>query len=155
MNINNVVFDMDGTFCDLYGVDNWLEKITSSDCSPFYEAQPLVDISTLQVVIERIKAKGGKAILNTWLPLDATKEFKREVRKAKRQWVKYHELQFDEIHIISYGTPKSRCIAKKGYSREDTILVDDNLSVVKKWKDKFPYAILASGNWIETLLVIL
>ena len=34
-------FDMDGTFVDLYGVENWLDDLTNSRTRPYEIAKPL------------------------------------------------------------------------------------------------------------------
>ena len=36
--MKQIWFDMDGTLADLYGVENWLEKLRASDPSPYAEA---------------------------------------------------------------------------------------------------------------------
>ena len=38
-------FDMDGTFVDLYGVDNWLDDLINEKTRPYDEAKPLVNLA--------------------------------------------------------------------------------------------------------------
>ena len=33
--MRTIWFDMDGTIANLYGVDNWLDKLHASDASPY------------------------------------------------------------------------------------------------------------------------
>ena len=40
--IDSIIFDMDGTIADLYGVDDWLTKLRNEDISPYLECEPLV-----------------------------------------------------------------------------------------------------------------
>ena len=40
-------FDMDGTFVDLYGVDNWLDDLINEKTRPYDEAKPLVNLARL------------------------------------------------------------------------------------------------------------
>ena len=45
--IKEIVFDLDGSIVDLYGVPNWLEKIRAYDPTPYQTAKPLVDMAEL------------------------------------------------------------------------------------------------------------
>ena len=36
--IKEIVFDMDGTIADLYGVENWLPKLRAYDPTPYQTA---------------------------------------------------------------------------------------------------------------------
>ena len=51
-------FDMDGTIADLYGVDNWLAKLNASDPSPYIEAKPLLNLSTLARRLNKLLRDG-------------------------------------------------------------------------------------------------
>ena len=54
---------------------------------------------------------------------NSTKEYNREVRKAKREWLKQNGIIVDEIHIVKYGTPKHQ-VTKA--NKETQLLFDDD-----------------------------
>ena len=39
-----LVFDMDGTIANLYGVENWLEDLRSFNPRPYIVAEPMYDM---------------------------------------------------------------------------------------------------------------
>ena len=39
-----LVFDMDGTLCDFYGVEGWLNCLMAEDVRPYVEARPFYDM---------------------------------------------------------------------------------------------------------------
>lgn len=126
-----LVFDMDGTIADFYGVANWLGYIESQNPTPYIIAKPLYDMSLLVGILEILKFKGWQIIVTSWLAKDSTKEFDREVRQAKREWLAQYNFPFDEIHLVKYGTTKANCTRKLGGFQ---VLVDDNAQVRKGWK---------------------
>lgn len=129
--MSNIYFDMDGTIADLYGVENWLEKILEENESPFIEALPLCDMDILSNFINETQAKGYSVGVITWSPLNARKEYKLRVKRAKEKWLATHlpDVEFDNIHVISYGVPK----AKYNEYGEDAILFDDDREVLSNW----------------------
>ena len=62
----NIWFDMDGTFVDLYGVENWLEKLHNFDASPYREAKPLVSFPVFARTLNKLSKKGWKINIVTW-----------------------------------------------------------------------------------------
>lgn len=125
-----LVFDMDGTIADFYGVDGWLEDLQNSNPRPYIMAKPLWDMNMLKVMLEILKAEGWKIVVTTWLAKDSTKEFDEVVRVAKRDWLKRYDFPFDEIHLVKYGTTKANCTRKLGGIQ---ILFDDNDKVRSGW----------------------
>lgn len=125
-----LVFDMDGTIADFYGVDGWLEDLQNSNPRPYIMAKPLWDMNMLKVMLEILKAEGWKIVVTTWLAKDSTKEFDEVVRVAKRDWLKRYDFPFDEIHLVKYGTTKANCTRKLGGIQ---ILFDDNDKVRNGW----------------------
>lgn len=123
-----IYFDMDGTIASLYDVDNWLEKLHSSDASPYREAKPLCNMQTLNDLCEQFTAHGVTIGVISWLAKGSTKEYDREVRAAKREWLKKHFPCAQEIHLVKYGTTKLKAANKK-----NSVLVDDNEQVRKGW----------------------
>lgn len=125
-----LVFDMDGTIADLYGVENWLEDLRAENPRPYKIAKPLYDTDTLNLVLDILKTQGWKIIITTWLAKGASKDYDRLVREAKLAWLEKVGFPYDEIHLVKYGTTKANCTRKyKGYQ----ILVDDNADIRKGW----------------------
>lgn len=132
MNENKaIVFDMDGTIADFYGVANWLQYLEEKNPTPYIVAEPLVDMLKLNSLLNVLKSHGWKVIVTSWLAGGSTKEFDEKVRKAKLEWLARYDFPFDEIHLVKYGTTKANCTRKHGGYQ---ILVDDNEKVRKGWK---------------------
>jgi len=125
-----LVFDMDGTIADLYGVDNWLEDLRAENPRPYEMAKPLYNMPALNDVIRLLKIQGWRVVVTTWLAKDATKDYDKLVREAKLAWLEKYNFPYDEIHLVKYGTTKANCTRKLGGLQ---ILVDDNEAVRKGW----------------------
>ena len=121
-------FDMDGTIADLYGVENWLEKLTNSDASPYAEAKPLLRMASLARVLNRLQRNGYEIGIISWLAKYGSTEYNEMVIEAKKNWLKIHlkSVKFDHIDIVKYGTPKE--MGRNG------ILFDDEEQNRKNWK---------------------
>ena len=125
-----IVFDMDGTIVDFYGVEGWFDDLHASNPRPYEIAKPLVDMVVLNKLLELLKAQGWTICVTSWLANGSSKEFDKLVRIAKRKWLTKYDFPYDEIHLVKYGTTKANCTRHhKGYQ----ILVDDNESVRKGW----------------------
>ena len=125
-----IYFDMDGTIADLYGTEDWLPRLRNEDATPYAEARPLCDMIALTNILIEAKAQGYGVGIITWLSKDATKEYKKAIKKAKKQWLtNYLGIEFDEAHFIQYGTRKDYVAKdKKG------IIFDDDKMVRLWWK---------------------
>lgn len=126
-----LVFDMDGTIADLYGVKGWLEDLRAYNPRPYVKAKPLYDMDALNGILNALKEQGWTIAVTTWLAKDSTKAYDDEVRKAKLEWLEKYNFPYDEIHLVKYGTTKANCTRKLGLGQ---ILVDDNEKVRKGWK---------------------
>lgn len=126
-----LVFDMDGTIADLYGVKGWLEDLRAYNPRPYVKAKPLYDMDTLNGILNALKEQGWTIAVTTWLAKDSTKAYDDEVRKAKLEWLEKYNFPYDEIHLVKYGTTKANCTRKLGLGQ---ILIDDNEKVRKGWK---------------------
>lgn len=126
-----LVFDMDGTIADLYGVKGWLEDLRAYNPRPYVKAKPLYDMDALNGILNALKEQGWTIAVTTWLAKDSTKAYDNEVRKAKLEWLEKYDFPYDEIHLVKYGTTKANCTRKLGLGQ---ILVDDNEKVRKGWK---------------------
>lgn len=119
-----LVFDMDGTLADFYGVKGWLECLENSDATPYKIAKPLVNFEELNSLLRELQLLGYKIVITSWLAKNSTDEFDKKVREVKKDWLKKYGMPVDEIHLVKYGTPKQYC--SKG---DIQILFDDNADV--------------------------
>ena len=125
-----IVFDMDGTIADLYGVENWLPMLRAEDDTPYRVAEPLFDMDLLIELLEIIKDMGWTIAVTSWLAMNGSKKYNNKVREAKKNWLKQYNFPLDEIHLVKYGTTKADCTRKKA---DYQILVDDNEEIRKGW----------------------
>ena len=111
MNIREINFDMDGTIANLYGVDGWLDYLMDKDVTPYATARPLVNLSALARVLNRLQRNGYKVCVISWLAKGNDKEYDERVANAKVAWLAKHlpSVRWDKISIVPYGTPKSTC----------------------------------------------
>ena len=125
-----IMFDMDGVLAGLYDVPNWLEYLIANDPTPYRVAQPLVNMSHLARLLNRLQADGWHIGIVSWLSKNATVEYNDAVTLAKREWLARHlkSVHWDEIKIIPYGTPKQEVVDVVG-----GILFDDEIPNRKNW----------------------
>lgn len=145
-----LVFDMDGTIANFYGVDGWLEDLQSENARPYEVAEPMYNMNALGSLLEMLKAQGWHIVVTSWLAKNSSKEYKEMVRNAKREWLEKYFFPYDEIHLVQYGTTKANCTRKRGGFQ---ILVDDNEQVRKGWH--LGDTINANENIIDELIQIL
>lgn len=125
-----LVFDMDGTIADLYGVTDWLKLLRSENPAPYIVAKPIYRMENLGNLLNQLKTQGWEIVVTSWLSKGSSKEYDKKVRKAKKEWLEKNNFPFDEIHLVKYGTTKANCTRRKGGYQ---ILVDDNKKVCKGW----------------------
>ena len=103
-----IYFDMDGTIADLYGVENWLDYLVNSKTKPYREATPLVNMRKLGRLLNTLQSIGYHIGIVSWLSKSGTDAYNEKVAETKKAWLSRHlgAVQFDEIHIVKYGTPK-------------------------------------------------
>ena len=125
-----IYFDCDGTFVDLYGVENWLDYLINSNPYPYMVAKPLVNLSYMARLIHKAQKEGYKVGIISWLSKSGNEDYDRLVTTAKNEWLKKHlpSVTFDEIHIVKYGTSKA--------SLGNGILFDDEEKNRKEWEEK-------------------
>lgn len=101
-------FDMDGTIVDFYGVDNWLDDLINDNTRPYDIAKPLINMNVLARMLNKLKKQGYIINIISWLSKNGTNDFNTAVTKSKKQWLKKHlkSVEFDNIFIVPYGTPK-------------------------------------------------
>ncbi len=125
-----LVFDMDGTIANLYGVNGWLDDLKAEKTRPYDEAEPLYNMIELVELLNKLRSLGWLICVTTWLAKDATKEYNKAVTEAKKAWLAKYDFPYDEIHCVKYGTTKANCTRKKGGFQ---ILIDDNKKVRDGW----------------------
>lgn len=145
-----LVFDMDGTIADLYGVENWLDDLKSENPRPYRVAKPMYEMEALNVVLEAFKAMGWKIIVTTWLAKGSTKSYDNLVRETKLAWLDEYNFPYDEIHLVKYGTTKANCTRRHGGFQ---VLIDDNEKVRNGWT--LGKTIDANKNILEDLIDLL
>lgn len=144
--LKTLVFDMDGTIADLYGVPDWLGYLQDSDPYPYENAYPLYD-TALNDLLNRFKLLGWQIVIVSWLAKDSTKAYDNAVRVAKREWLDRYNFPYDSLHFIKYGTTKANATRKMGGYQ---VLIDDNAKVRQGWH--LGNTINASENIIPALL---
>jgi len=145
-----LVFDMDGTIANFYGVEGWLDDLKAENVRPYVDAQPLYDMFILNTLLAIFKAKGWRIVVTTWLANGGSKDFSNRTREAKLDWLAKYDFPYDEIHLVKYGTTKANCTRKLGGFQ---VLVDDNETVRNGWH--LGDTINANENIIEKLVNLL
>ena len=128
--MRTIYFDMDGTIADLYGVNGWLDYLIAKDSTPYEIAKPLVRLSLLARYLNELQRKGYRIGIISWLAKNSNADFDKAVTEAKMKWLKTHlaSVQFDEINIVAYGTPKEMFSKSKM-----DILFDDETPNRETW----------------------
>lgn len=145
-----LVFDMDGTIADLYGVENWLPMLRAEDPTPYIVAKPMYDMDILNLILGVLKTQGWKIVVTSWLSKESTMAYDEKVSKAKREWLERYNFPCDEMNFVAYGTIKHEVTRSQGGFQ---ILVDDNEEVRKSWK--MGTTINAKKNIIDELITLL
>lgn len=125
-----LVFDMDGTIADLYSVDNWLSDLRNENTRPYEIAKAMVDMNTTNFLLDILKSIGYKVVVTTWLSMNSSKEYEKQVSKTKKEWLDRMGFPYDEIHFQSYGTSKVKATEQYGTNQ---IIFDDNTDIRKDW----------------------
>ena len=126
-----IYFDMDGTIANLYGVDGWLDMLINEDTTPYAKATPLVRLCTLARLLNRLQRNGWHIGIVSWLAKNGSDTYNASVIETKVNWLKEHltSVQWNEIKIVEYGTPKEEIV-----NMPFGILFDDEEQNRKNWK---------------------
>lgn len=126
-----IYFDMDGTIANLYGVDGWLDMLINEDTTPYAKATPLVRLCTLARLLNRLQRNGWHIGVVSWLAKNGSDAYNASVTETKVNWLKEHlkSVQWNEIKIVEYGTPKEEIV-----NMPFGILFDDEEQNRKNWK---------------------
>ena len=84
---NAIWFDMDGTIANLYGDEKWLEKILNEDATLYANAKPLVKMTSLARLLNRLQRNGYEIGIVSWLAKGSSKNYDTAVTAAKRKWL--------------------------------------------------------------------
>ena len=128
--VKMMVFDMDGTLANLYAVEDWLPMLRAYDATPYSAAKPMYDTTQLNSIISALKSAGWRIAITSWLSKESTPAYDAAVRKAKLDWLAAHGFEYDEIHLVKYGTTKADCTRGKA---DLQVLIDDNAKVRAGW----------------------
>lgn len=128
----SINLDLDGTICDLYGVEGWLNDLDSHNPRPYREAKPMMNMSLLSRYLRKAQAMGYDVNIVSWLSKSSNEAYDKAVTEAKLEWLKKHlrSVQFDNIVIVPYGTPKSTCVGRSDMG----ILFDDEQKNRTEWR---------------------
>lgn len=139
-------FDMDGTIADLYGVENWLEMLIAHDETPYAIAKPIVNLSVLARLMNKVQRKGFEICIVSALAKDSPAEYDERVRNAKIKWLANHlkSVHFDEIRFVPYW------YTKNDVNTGADVLFDDEERHLEKWTGTAVHA----SKMIETLKAI-
>jgi hypothetical protein len=82
----------------------------------------MVRMNVLARVLNNLIRKGWTVGIVSWLAKNSNTEYDEKVTKAKIEWLQKHlkSVDFAEIHIVPYGTPKETVV-----QNPNGILFDD------------------------------
>lgn len=128
--VKAIYFDMDGTLANLYGVENWLDKLRAYDASPYAEAPVMLNMQALAHRLNKLQKNGYTIGIISWLSKESTPEYNAAVAAEKLAWLKKHlrSIEWNEIHLVDYGKKKHKLAQIKG-----GYLFDDNKSIRREW----------------------
>ena len=131
--VRMIVWDMDGTIADLYGVEGWLPKLRAEDVLPYEIAEPMWDMERLVNVLRGLQDFGIEQRIVSWLSMDSSEQYKSEVRRAKREWLEQFGFPYDSFHGVQFGATKADSVRRFLGDDEMAILIDDSAKVRKGW----------------------
>lgn len=119
-------FDMDGTLANFYNVDGWLADLMAENTRPYAIAKG-IDLARIAKQLRRLAKNGYKFGIVSWTSKGGSEKFNAEVAEVKKIWLAEHlpSVEFAEIIILPYGTPKS--------SVGNGILFDDEIGNRTEW----------------------
>ena len=103
-----ICFDLDGTLANLYAVEGWLDMLRGCDPTPYKVAEPMLNMSAFARLLHKAQRLGYKIVIISWLSKTSTADYDVAVTNAKIEWLQNHlpSVEWNEIHIVAYGTPK-------------------------------------------------
>lgn len=127
---NAIYFDLDGTLADLYAVSDWLDHLTNERTDPYAEAKVMLNMALLARYLHKVQNAGYHIGIISWLSKNGTMDYNMAVYRTKLEWLEKHlpSVEWNEIQIVPYGTPKSEAVL---YG--DGILFDDEEPNRTEW----------------------
>lgn len=127
-----LIFDMDGTIVDFYGVEGWKHYLDDlQDATPYRIAKPIYDMSILNGLLSQAKTAGWKIVVVSWLSRVKTdKDFHQRIIEAKDEWLDVQGFPYDEKIYLEYGTNKEEAVA---HLEGIKVLFDDSNDVLDNW----------------------
>ena len=61
-----IFFDMDGTFVNLYGIENWLADLQNENVRPYRDAKPLINMNVFARRLNEMKRHGFEIGVISW-----------------------------------------------------------------------------------------
>lgn len=125
--VMTINFDMDGTIADLYGVEGWLDDLIANNTRPYEMAKALLNLQALARVLNGLQRRGYEINIISWLAKNSNADYDARVTEAKKEWLAKHlaSVQFNNIFIVPYGTPK--------HEIANGILFDDEIGNRNAW----------------------
>ena len=125
--VKMIWFDMDGTLANFYGVNGWLDDLMAENTRP-YEIAKGINLAPIARQLRRLSNNGYKFGIVSWTSKGGSEKFNSEVAEVKKIWLKKHlpSIEFEQIIILPYGTPKSKV--------GNGILFDDEIGNRTEWK---------------------
>lgn len=125
MKRKTVYLDMDGTIADLYGINNWLERLRNEDHTIFEECEPFISESDL---MKYFPTEEYEIRICSMTPKNATKKYCEDVKKQKNAWLDKFFPNIKKRYYLPYGNNKNYKNSK------DCILVDDNKNIRENYR---------------------
>lgn len=127
-----IYFDMDGTLGDFYAVPHWLDYLLAENPFPYQQAKPRFNFSAFARLLHKLQNNGYSIGVLSWLSKSGSDSYNDIVTNVKKKWLAKHlpSVDFDEVIIIPYGTPK------ENYAKNGDILFDDEIKNRKNWESK-------------------
>lgn len=147
-------FDLDGTVYNLYGVNQWLERLRNEDVTVYTVGERLFD-EEFYIIVSALLSHGVMFNVITWGSMTATPQFDILTEQAKTQWVKEHLPFVKKVNYQPYGTPKAKAV-KNG--KIINILIDDSKKVLDEWtngKSRLGYQVTEEKSVTDILRQIL
>lgn len=117
--------DMDGTIANLYGLDNWLERLLNEDKTVFIDCEPLITEKQLLTLypLEKYDIR-----ILSMTPKNATQAYCESVREQKNVWLDKYFPRLQKRLYMAYGYNKNLKNSK------NAMLIDDNDKIRANYK---------------------
>lgn len=142
-----IYLDMDGTFYNLYGIENWLADLLSESKDIFTKGKALYNLDELKETLENVSSRYELGII-TWTPKECRKTYIGNTAKQKYKWLRENDLMkyFSKIVMVRYGKEKYK------YMKENDILIDDDMKNITTAKENNRKAIHTDGTDLIKIL---